>query len=221
MDDQNQQNPLPPTPKHFFPKNKSIIIIISILSILSLSATGYILLANKKTEIRSEASTPQTLIISTPIPTIQPTTMLPTSLLTPTLAPTLSPTATWSAFVSSKYSYSIKYPPLWTAQIIIQQDPKILEYVVFNPVATKAGILSITLSYGTRTYSEALALDPQIGESVIVASVSARKKNNKDSNGNKSTNIIVPFGVNTIIFNSKDTYLSLFNQMLTTFKLTK
>jgi len=96
-----------------------------------------------------------------------------------------------------------------------------LEYVVFNPVATKAGTLSITLSYGTRKYTEALALDPQIGESMIVASVSATKKNSKDSNGNKAVNVIVPFGLNTIIFNAKDSFASLFNQMLTTLKLTK
>lgn len=68
---------------------------------------------------------------------------------------------------------------------------------------------------------EALALDPQIGETITVASVSATKKNSKDSNGYKATNVIVPFGINTITFNAKDAYATLFNQMLTTLKLTK
>src|SRR3989344_900268 len=90
-----------------------------------------------------------------------------------------------------------------------------------NPTATKAGTLSITLSYGTRPYLEALALDPQAGTVITAASVSATKKDSKDSNGYKATNVIVPFGSNTLIFNAKDAYLNLFNQMLTTLKLTK
>lgn len=208
--------------KIFFSANKSIIIFIAFLSIISSSTTVYLLMSNKKP--LSPNKLPQKSIIPTSFPTPLPQKIIsitpppPTPTLTITLA---NPTATWSAFVSSKYSYSIKYPPNWTAQITTQQDPKILEYVVFNPVATKAGTLSITLSYGTRTYAEALAIDPQIGETLTVASVSATKKNSKDSNGNKAINIIVPFGSNTIIFNAKDAYSSLFNQMLTTLKLTK
>lgn len=166
-------------------------------------------------------------ILPTPTPTPSPPTVITDVLPTPILTPTptiiipIDPTATWSAFTSSKYSYSVKYPLSWTAQTTTQTDPKILEYVVFNPAATKAGTLSITLSYGTRTYSEALALDPQVGETITVASVSATKKNSKDSNGYKAVNVIVPFGSKTIIFNAKDAYLNLFNQMLTTLKLSK
>ena len=213
--------------KTFFSANRFIIIFIAFLGIVSFSTTGYLLIANNKVSPPNRIS--QVHILPTPraetasLPIVSPS--LPTSTPTPTLTPPTSlkkdPTATWSAFVSAKYSYSIKYPPSWTAQITIQQDPKILEYVVFNPAATKAGTLSITLSYGTRTNKEALALDPQLGESMIVASVSAIKKNSKDSNGNKSTNVIVPFGSNTIIFNAKDSFASLFNQMLSTLKLTK
>lgn len=208
--------------KIFLSANKFAVILLTILSISSFGMTGFLLMTNKKPSLPGKIA--QTTIIPTPTLTIAntPTTSPPTP--TPKLPSTslkTDPTSTWSAFVSAKYVYSIKYPPDWTAQITTQQDPKILEYVVLNPIATKAGTLSITLSYGTRTYAQALALDPQTGESIVVASVSARKKNSKDSNGNKATNVIVPFGLNTIIFNAKDTYSSLFNQMLTTFKLTK
>lgn len=212
--------------KIFFSANKFIIIFIVFLSIASFSATGYLLMANKKPSLSNKVTKPTALStpIPTPIPTIasQPTTFPPQP--TPNLpsAPLKTdPTSTWSAFVSTKYSYSMKYPPNWTAQVTLQQDPKILEYVVFNPQATKAGTLSITLSYGTRTLAQALALDPQTGESIIVASVSATKKNSKDSSGNKAINVIVPFGSNTIIFNAKDAFANLFNQMLSTLKLTK
>ncbi|MBF8249926.1 MAG: hypothetical protein HW400_527 [Candidatus Levybacteria bacterium] len=202
--------------KLFFTKNKFIIIPIVCLSIISFGVTGYLLLLNKKPTLPNKL--PQENIIPTLSPT--PSNTPSPFIIMPTVIPT-DPTATWSAFVSSAYSYSIKYPPGWTAQAIAQADPKILEYAVFNPVATKAGTLSITLSYGTRTYLEALALDPQVGETIRVASVSSTKKNSKDSNGYKATNIIVPSGSNTIVFNAKDAYIDLFNQMLSTLKLTK
>lgn len=208
--------------KIFLSANKFAVILLAFFSISSLGMTGYLLMANKKPSLSNKVAQ---ATLQTPIKPIAntPTTFLPQPTPTPKLTLTFltDPTSTWSAYVSAKYSYSIKYPPLWTAQITAQQDPKILEYVVFNPVATKAGTLSITLSYGTRTNKEALALDPQVGESIVVASVSATKKNSKDSNGNKAVNVIVPFGSNTIIFNAKDAYLGLFNQMLTTLKLTK
>ena len=208
--------------KFFLFANKSIIIIIAIMSIISFSTTGYLLMTNKKPSPVN--ALPHVGIIPTSSPTALPQEIIsnppPPATPTPTIL-LANPTATWSAFASSKYSYSIKYPPNWNAQITAQSDPKILEYVVFNPVATKAGTLSITLSYGTRTYSEALALDPQIGKTITIASVSAIEKNSKDSNGYKAVNVIVPFGLNTIIFNAKDAYSSFFNQMLTTLKLTK
>lgn len=208
--------------KFFLSKNKFTIIFIAILSVASFSVTGYLLATNKK-PLPSNKLTQENIILTsspTPLPQKVISNTPPPSTPTPTII-LVNPTATWSAFTSSAYSYSIKYPPSWNAQITTQQDPKILEYVVFNPVATKAGTLSITLSYGTRTYLEALALDPQTGESILVASVSSTKKNSKDSNGYKATNVIVPFGLNTIMLNAKDVYINLFNQMLTTLKLSK
>lgn len=208
--------------KLFLSVNKFWVILLAFFSISSVGMTGYLLTANKKPPVPNKLTQENIILTPSPTPLMQkiisntplPSTPTPTTILA-------NPTASWSAYISSKYYYSIKYPLNWTAQITAQQDPKILEYVVFNPVATKAGTLSITLSYGTRTYSEALALDPQIGETIVVASVSAIKKNSKDSNGYKARNVIVPFGSNTIILNAKDVYSSLFNQMLTTLKLTK
>lgn len=209
--------------KLFLSVNKFWVILLAFFFVSSVAMTGYLLMANKKAPAPNRIT--QENILLTPSPTSLPKEAIsntpPPSTPTPTII-FVNPTATWSAFTSSKYSYSVKYPPNWTAQITSQSDPKILEYVVFNPVATKAGTLSITLSYGTRTYTEALALDAQqIGENIIVASVAATKKNSKDSNGYKASNVIVPFGSNTIIFNAKDAFVSLFNQMLTTLKLSK
>ena len=207
--------------KLFYQNNKFTIIFIAILSFISFGITGYLLMANKPLSSNNLAQENE-ILTSPPTSLLQET--ISNAPPPPTPTPTIvliNPTATWSAFTSSAYSYSIKYPPDWTAQTIAQQDTKILEYVVFNPVATTAGTLSITLSYGTRTYLEALALDPQIGETILVASASSTKKISKDSNGYEATNVIVPFGLNTIIFHAKNAHIELFNQMLTTLKLSK
>lgn len=208
--------------KAFLSANKFAVILLSFFSISSFGMTSYLLMADKKPSLPA-ATTSQTTIFSTPTEPVSTPTSPPLPSPTPKLGSAslkIDPTASWSAFVSSKYSYSIKYPPQWTAQITTQSDPKILEYVVFNPVATKSGTLSITLSYGTRTYAQAQALDPQIGERIVAASTSGTKKSSKDSNGYKATNVIIPFGSNTIIFNAKDAHINLFNQMLTTLTLT-
>ncbi len=163
-------------------------------------------------------------IVSTSTPALLSQKAISATPLPSTPTPTINLfnlTSTWNTFTSAAYSYSIRYPVGWTTQTVTQTDQKILEYVVFNPVSTTAGTLSITLSYGTRTYSEALALDPQTGTTITVASIGATQKKSKDSNGFQATNVIVPFGSNTIIFNAKNTYLSLFNQMLTTLKFLK
>lgn len=214
--------------KVFISDNKLPIIFILVLSAASFSATGYLLIASNKTPVQNRFPTDNLPLLTPPISQTQQSALSasPTASLIPSPTPkpavsTVNPTASWSAFTSSKYSYSLKYPPNWSAQITAQSDPKILEYVVFNPTATKAGTLSITLAYGTRTYEQAKILDPQTGEAIIVASVSATKKTSKDSNGYKATNVIVPFGSNTIILNAKDAFSSLFNQMLSTLKLTK
>ena len=206
-------------------ENKFIVIIICALSIISFSTTGYLLVANKTPS--PSVNTPSVnLAVSTPPPTLPPpkTAEIPTRPLSPTPNPAVTVTeseiATWSAFLSAKYSYSIKYLPNWTATISAQQDSKILEYVVFNPKeATTAGTLSITLSYGTRTYSEALVLDPQQGEIITIASTSATKKNKKDSNGNESVSVIIPTGARTIVMYAQKKYQQILDQILSTLKL--
>lgn len=225
MDNQNQPQDSFLQPKRSFLKRfsnipaKHIIIFLVVLFFLSSGSTGYLLFANKKKLPSPKAVQEKTAALLSPAPKkiVPSSTIAPT----PTLAHPASPTATWSAYVSAKYNYSLKYPPDWTAKITTQADPKILEYAVFNPkTATKAGTLTITLSYSTRTYQEALALDPQIGETVTVASVGATKKNQLDSDGNKSINITIPVGAtNTIIINAKEKYKSILDLMLTAVKL--
>lgn len=218
MDSQNQQSP---TPKQFRLSKKYIIIIIIILAFASFGSTTYLLVAHNKNKPAINNSPPP-VVIPPPSPTTVSKNLLsvsPTN-ITPTPTPIIDSTATWSAYLSTKYGYSIKYPTNWTAKNIAQSDPKILEYVVFNPKdSTISGELAITLSYGTRTYQEALALDPQKGEIITVASVSATKKTQKDSDGNITINIIIPSSLRTLIMYAKDKYKDIFNQMLSTLKL--
>lgn len=206
--------------KSFLSANKYIVIFITVFAFISFGSTTYLLIADKKESAPSLQQTPATLTVPTAAP-LKQVEISPSN--TPTPTPTiafLDETATWSAFLSAKYDYSIKYPTDWAATISAQQDPKILEYVVFNPKsATQAGTLSITLSYGTRTYKEALALDSQKGEVVFVASVSATRKNLQDSQRNKSTSIIMPVDTNTIVINAKEAYTKILDLMLTALKL--
>jgi len=212
--------------RDFLSKNRYIVLFIALLVLASFGSTGYILIANKqdssnRTPIQespfTEAAPTVAPLKEVEIPTDIPD--APTS--TPAIA-LLDQTATLSAFLSAKYNYSLNYPLDWTASISAQKDPKILEYVVFNPKnSTQSGALSITLSYGTRTYQEALAIESAKGEVIFVASVSATKKKLQDSQGKKSTSIIIPVDVGSIIINAKEAYLNILDQMLTTLKLRK
>ena len=208
---------------NFLSKKRYIAIFITLLAVSSFGSTGYIVIANR--EYSSNNPPIQESPFAVTAPTVAPLKEVTIPTDTPTPTPTLAlldQTATWSAFLSAKYNYSLKYPPTWTASISAQKDPKILEYVVLNPKdATKSGSLSITLSYGTRTYQEALAVESAKGEVIFVASVSATKKNLQDSQGNKSTSVIIPVDVNSIIVNAKEAYLNILDQMLTTLKLRK
>lgn len=210
--------------RDFLLNNKYILIFITLLALASFGSTGYLLIANKEYSAKRPAiqESPSLEAVPTvaPLKEVAVPTDAPTSTPTPNITAVLDETATWSAFLSAKYKYSLKYPPTWTASISAQKDTKILEYVVFNPKdATKSGTLSITLSYGTRTYSEALATDSTKGEVIFVASVSATKKNLQDSQRNKSTSLIIPANLNSIIINAKEAYLNILDQMLKTLKL--
>lgn len=232
MDNQERSQELySPTPgisskiRDFLSKNRYIVFFITLLALASFGSTGYLLIANK--EYSSDRPPIPESPFAVSAPTVAPLkevvipTETPTSTPTPTIV-LLDQTATWSAFLTAKYGYSLKYPSSWTATISAQKDPKILEYAVFNPKdATKSGALTITLSYGTRTYQEALAIESAKGEVIFVASVSATKKKLQDSQGNKFTSVIIPVDINSIIINAKEAYLNILDQMLTTLKLGK
>jgi len=190
--------------------NKYIGIIIALLCIVSLGSAIYFLMAhNKETEFRN--SFPPQNIITSPSPTPAPQ----------ELPKDIEETSNWNVYSNSQYGYSIKYPLDWNGVITPQGDPKILEYVVFNPLsATKAGELSITLTYTTRSYKEVLDSDPQPGESIAVASVTATRKLKEDSQRNISISVALPHNSNTFVLLGKEKYKDIFNQMLSTLNLT-
>ena len=206
-----QANQPYPNPRLFSLPNKYIAVLIIILCLASLgSAIYFLVLHNKDAELRN-GFLPQNIITSpSPTPTPQE------------LPKDIEETSNWNIYSNSQYRYSIKYPLDWNGVITPQGDPKILEYVVFNPLsATKAGELSITLTYTTRSYKEVLDSDPQPGESIAVASVTATRKLKQDSQHNIFISVAIPFGgvANTLILYGKETHKDIFNQMLSTLNL--
>ena len=189
--------------------NKYVAILIALLCIVSLGSAIYFLVAhNKEAEFRN--SFPPQNIITSPSPTPTPQ----------ELPKDIEEASNWNVYSNSQYGYSIKYPLDWNAVITPQGDPKILEYVVFNPLsATKAGELSITLTYTTRSYKEVLDSDPQPGESIAVASVTATRKLKEDSQRNISISVALPHDSNTFVLLGKEKYKDIFNQMLSTLNL--
>lgn len=125
----------------------------------------------------------------------------------------------WNTYSSSEFAYSIKYPIDWGVSLVPQEDPKILEYVIFNPLsATQSGQLSVTITYTTRPYEEILDADPQPGESVIIASVGGTRKLKQDSARNVFISIALPYDPNTFVFVAEEKYKEIFNKMLSTFQ---
>lgn len=229
MDNQNPKESLDQvqsytsTPKSFKLPNKYLLIGIVVVVLVFLLLSSYFLVIRGKKEPVTSA-TPTIPVMLSPSPTIESSesqvSPLPSKIPpTPTPNPTSDLLPTWSAYVSTKYGYSIKYPNNWMISNTVQSDPKILEYLIFKPKdATPSSQLPITLSYTTRTYQEALALDPQKGESIAIATVSATKKTQKDSDGNVTISVIIPVRVKTIILVALEKYKDIFNQMLSTFK---
>ncbi|MCL4418964.1 hypothetical protein M1146_02555 [Patescibacteria group bacterium] len=222
----NQIQSPPSTPSSSFKINeKYIIIFIIILALISFSSTFYLLARSNKN--KPIINRPEGELVPSPSPTNlwkSSSLVSPQASSSPTPVPQLGvdPTASWSTYLSTQYNFSIKYPNNWAAKNISQQDPKILEYVVFNPnTSSMSTELGITLSYTIRTYQDALSLDPQQGISIIVGSTSATQKTQRDSNGNVSINIIIPYSTNTIILYAQDKYKDIFNLMLSTVKLAK
>lgn len=218
MDPQDQQqehiepqaNQPYPNPKLFSLPNKYLAILVVVLCLTSLG-TAILLLSN----YYKKGSTSVNLIKEN-VPRIPPPTPTPQE-----LPRDLEETSDWNIYSNSKYRYSIKYPLDWNGVITPQGDPKILEYVVFNPLsATKAGELSITLTYTTRSYKEILDADPQPGETIIVSSTSATRKLKEDSQRNILISVALPHNSNTFVLLGKEKYKDIFNQMLSTLNLT-
>lgn len=214
---------------NFFNTSNKYLLIILILAILSFGSGTY-LLSQFSTKKQLSQNSPQV----NPIPSINivlsPTPQLiasssPSITITPTLVSTFTPTptpdpiASWSAYVSTTSAYSINYPPDWIAKATLQQDPKILEYVVFNPNSATTSALSITISYSTRTYLEALALRDQNGDVITIATVSGIKTTEEDSDGNVSIHAVFPVKKNSIDLYSQQKYKDIFDKMLKTLKL--
>lgn len=172
------------------------------------------------------AQLPQQTI--TPVASISPTIYnpVPTVTLThtpsprPTLTsiPTPTPTPGWKTYQNVTYGYKVKYPPDWTMRDLGALEPKIPSYIVFNQNTASAAARYISISASTRTLQEQLAIDGQ-GFPESVASVNAFRQYFKDSNGQTSAAIVIPRTNYLIILRSKTPYLSIFNQMLTTFQL--
>jgi hypothetical protein len=165
---------------------------------------------NTTTTARNKSS--QETII-TIIPTQTPT---PTLIPTPTVAPI---NASWKRFTSTKYGYTFQYPETYTAGVTNQTDPKILEFIVINPAsASSAAVMNITLSYSTRTYAEALALNSTAAESITVAGVPGSRKVVRNSQNQVSVHVIFPDDNRSVTFVAKDNYKDVLTQILSTFK---
>lgn len=228
MNSQNQQQELqtPPTEQ----EKPSLIhrllniphwylLIILILAIFSFGSSTYLLM---KASPQKSANNYVSQVTSFPSPTFSlaqkaantPTpTVLPATIPALTITPTPDPIASWSAYISTTSAYSIKYPPDWKAKATLQQDSKILEYVVFNPQNASASALSISISYSKRTYQEAIALRDQNGEKIKIASISGYKTVEQDSNRNVSLHAVFPINSNSIDIYSKQQYQDIFNKM--------
>lgn len=189
--------------------HKTIAILLAILLIMSLGALIFVLFSSQEEKDDIPAiSSPSPFPTPTPTPTPQK------------LLENIRETLGWNIYSNSQYGYSVKYPLDWNAVITPQTDPKILEYVVFNPLsATKAGELSITLTYTTRPYKEVLDSDPQPGETIIVSTISATRKLKEDSQRKVLISVSIPHNSNTLILLGKEGYKDIFNQMLSTLTL--
>lgn len=197
--------------------NKTLIIVLALLIIL-FAGSGVLLLASQQ----GRDTISQFPIFNLPdnsVTTIPTPTITPVSTIQPT--PRLDVTASWNTFLNSKYGYSIKFPIDWTVRKAGELEPKIPDYVIFNPEDATTSASTITISYSTRTYEEALSIDSQKGLPITVALVGGTQKVQKDSNGNIVINVILPKKPNSIIFYAKEKYSDIFIQMLSTFKFLK
>jgi hypothetical protein len=205
----NNQQSQGSSPKLFSLPHKYLALLVAVLCLTSLGS-AILLLSDHNKEDKTLVSLFRENILRFPSPTPTPQQLLEG----------IDETFGWNVYSNSQYGYSIKYPLDWNGVITPQGDPKILEYVVFNPLsATRAGELSITLTYTTRSYKEVLDSDPQPGETIIVSSISATRKLKEDSQRRVSISVAIPDNSNTLVLLGKEKYKDIFNKMLSTFKL--
>lgn len=192
----------------------------ALLGIIVFGSGIFILSNTQKKQLPPIPTIAQT-IVSFPSPTMIPPIFVPSVEPSPTIIPTETPVPDplpgWNAYVSTK-GYYMKYPADWTARVTQQSDPKIMEYVVFNPRTANSGELAITLTYSTRTTAELIATT-SASEKISVGGIGSTRQTIQNSDGQVSTKVVIPYGANTVQFVGKSTYQSTFTQMLSSFKI--
>ena len=211
-------------------------IFFELLIVLCLGGSSYAVLSvtdriysKPKVEKLSVASVEKQVLTPTPLPTNSSTilpakivsapTLIPTTSATPT--PTVDPTSTWLTFTNSQYSYSVKYNPSWLTTDRGVLEPKIPTYIVFNPPNASSSARAVAIYITTRTYQEQLALSSANGIAITVAGISGTEQELKDSNNIETTRVILPSSTWLYVLEGKKSYISVFNQMLQTFKVLK
>lgn len=211
-----QQTPAP-SPSSVNPSDDSLsakikahktAVIVAIAGFLLLSGMGtYILVSpSQKTLVA-----PATLDPNATLPPIPTSTIAPTQ----TTNKSTAPASSWKTYTNNTYGYSIKYPPDWKIVNIGVLEPKIPSYIVFNAPDATASARDITVSISTRSYNEQLTLGAS-NSATTVAGIAGTKQSFQDSDGNTSTVITLPRSSNLLVLRSKTTYLTIFNQMITT-----
>lgn len=201
------------------PKLIAAAVLLVFLTLIFGGAIGYMIGTGKlKKETLTTLVIPPGLIPSPTITTPNGAagSINPASTPTPTL--TANALSNLSKSFSSTYDYYFRYPTTWGLTTPENTDAKILEYLVLNPKGSEGG-LAITVSYTTRTYQEALALNSQPAEGIVVGNVTSSRKVLKNSDGLISVQVIIPDGTNTIIFLATETQKNTLNDILSTFKL--
>jgi hypothetical protein len=140
--------------------------------------------------------------------------------LTQTPAPTpIIDMTGWNTYINKQYKYSVKYPQDWTVANLGELEPKIPNYVSFNPPEATSSAKEVLIEYSTRSYQEVLALSPATTRATLVASISAAVREEEDSNHIISVFVIMPIEQHTIIFRGHKQFEAIFNKMLETFTL--
>lgn len=91
---------------------KSVIIVVSVISILALTAGGFFVYQKFKSTQISQSPTPVSQVSASP--TLKPL----------RLSPTPDPTADWKTYINSKYEYQLKYPLDWEVAVDSKSENK-------------------------------------------------------------------------------------------------